>query len=264
MKIFISADIEGVSGITSWEATRYGGKGYEEACRQMSAEVAAACRAVLDMGYAVVVKDGHEDAMNIDHSLLPEKAELIRGWMNSPLSMLGGLDETFDGIIYIGYHSGAWTDTSPLKHTCEDHVYNRFSINGHDASEFTINSQVADQMGVPSLLISGDEGICLSAAGEYDGIKTVVTKKGIGDATWNRHPLMVEREIEAAVKEVLAGPLPKARPLEETYTMTLCYKEFQKARSASWFPGVKVIDDYTVSYTAKTPFELSRCRFFIG
>ena len=119
-------------------------------------------------------------------------------------------------------------------------------------------------MGVPSLLISGDEGICLSAAREYSGIKTVVTKRGIGDATWNRHPRMVEGEIEAAVREVLSRPLPKARPLEESYTMTLCYKEFQKARSASWFPGVETIDPYTVSYTAKTPFGLSKCRFFIG
>ena len=77
MKIFISADIEGVSGITSWEATRYGGKGYEAACRQMSLETAAACRGALSCGYEVVVKDGHEDAMNIDHTLLPKEAQLI-------------------------------------------------------------------------------------------------------------------------------------------------------------------------------------------
>ncbi len=263
MKIFISADIEGVSGITSWDATRYGGKGYEEACRQMSLEVAAVCRAAIKNGYQVVVKDGHEDAMNIDHNLLPEGVELIRGWMNSPMGMMGGLDESFDGAIYIGYHSGAWTSTSPLKHTSEDYLYNWVKINGRYASEFTINSQVADELGVPSLLIAGDEGICQSAGAEYPGIKTVATKRGIGNATWNRHPETVIAEIEAAADEVLSKPLPAPRKLEEEYTMTLCYKDFQRARSASWFPGVKVVDDYTVSYTASTPGELARCRHFI-
>ena len=264
MKIFISSDIEGVSGITSWDATRYGGKGYEEACRQMSLETAAACRAALKKGCEVVVKDGHEDAMNIDHNLLPEGVELIRGWMNNPMSMLGGLDESFDGVIYIGYHSGAWTANSPLKHTCEDYVYNWFKINDKYASEFTINSQVADQLGVPSLLISGDEGACIDAAAEYPGIATVAAKKGIGNATWNRHPGDVIAEIEKAVEEVLSKPLPSPRKLEDSYTMTLCYKEFQKAAAAEWFPGVRRIDDFTVSYTAKTPMELSRCRYFVG
>lgn len=264
MKIFISADIEGVSGITSWEATRYGGKGYEAACRQMSLETAAACRGALSCGYEVVVKDGHEDAMNIDHTLLPKEAQLICGWTCSPLSMLGGLDDTFDGVIYIGYHSGAWTDTSPLKHTCEDHVYNWFKINGEFASEFTINSGVADQMGVPSLFLSGDAGICRAAEKEYPGIVTVPTKRGLGDATWNLHPEKVVEDIEAAVSNVLSKPLPPAHPLADTYNMTVCYKEFQKAMSASWFPGVEKIDDFTVSFNADKPLELSRCRYFIG
>ena len=264
MKVFISADIEGVSGITSWAATEYGGKGYEAACRQMSLETAAACRAALACGYDVVVKDGHEDAMNIDHNLLPKGVELISGWTCSPLSMLGGLDESFDGIIYIGYHAAAWTSASPLKHTCEDYLYNWFKINGEYASEFTINSGVADQFGVPSLFLSGDEGICREAEAAYPGIVTLPTKRGVGDATWNRHPEQVIEEIEAAVRDVLSKPLPKARPLADSYTMTVCYKQFQKAMTASWFPGVQKLDDFTVSYTADRPTELSRCRYFIG
>ena len=263
-KIFISADIEGVSGITSWDATRYGGKGYEEACREMSLETAAACRAAIKHGYKVVVKDGHEDAMNIDHNLLPDGVELIRGWMNNPLSMMGGLDETFDGAIYVGYHSGAWTKTSPLKHTSEDYMFNWVKVNGKYASEFTLNSQLADQLGVPSLLIAGDEGACVDAEAEYPGIRIVATKRGIGDSTWNRHPETVIAEIEAVVDEILSKPLPEARSLENEYTLTMCYKDFQRANSASWFPGVERIDDFTVSYTAKTPWEIARCRYYIG
>ena len=67
-KLFISADLEGVSGVSSWEETRYGGQGYDEACRQMTREVAAACYAAQELGYAVLVKDGHEDAAT---SILP-------------------------------------------------------------------------------------------------------------------------------------------------------------------------------------------------
>lgn len=153
---------------------------------------------------------------------------------------------------------------SPLKHTCEDYLYNWFKINDRYASEFTINSGVADQFRVPSLLLSGDACICEEAQRDYPGIVTVPTKRGLGDATWNIHPQKVIEQIEAAAYEVLSKPLPEPRLLADHYTMTVCYKEFQKAMAASWFPGVKKIDDFTVTYAADRPTELSRCRYFIG
>ena len=70
-KLFISADLEGVSGVSSWEETRFGGQGYDAACRQLTREVAAACHAAQELGYTVLVKDGHEDARNIDPTGLP-------------------------------------------------------------------------------------------------------------------------------------------------------------------------------------------------
>ena len=66
-KYFISADIEGVTDVTSWEECHQGGAGYPEACRQMSLEVAAACEAILEAGHEVVVRDGHGSAKNIIH-----------------------------------------------------------------------------------------------------------------------------------------------------------------------------------------------------
>ncbi len=264
MKIFISADIEGITGVTTWESTRYGGKGYEAACRQMSLEVAAACRGALAAGCEVVVKDGHEDAMNIDPDLLPKGAQLIRGWTSDPYSMMAGLDETYDGVLYIGYHSRAWTNTSPLKHTGEDYLFNWIKINGEYASEFTTNYIVADELGVPSLLLTGDEGICEEAESQYPGIVTVAAKVGIGNATWNRHPQDVIEEIEQKVKEVLSSPLPKAKPLADSYTMVINFKDHQRARRASFYPGFELIDPYTVSVTEPTPLKLAAARMFIS
>lgn len=264
MKLFISADIEGITGVTTWASTRYGGKDYEQACDQMTREVAAACRGALEAGYEVVVKDGHEDAMNMDPFMLPKGVQLIRGWMNTPLSMMAGLDETFDGVMYIGYHSGAWTNTSPLKHTGEDYLYNWVKVNGDYASEFTLNSIIADQLGVPSLLLSGDRGICSDAARQYPGLVTVATKDGIGNGTWNMHPVDVLEQIEKKTAEILTKPLPKAKPLAESYTMELCFKDHQRARTASWYPGATQIDDFTVEVTAPTPIDLAVARMFMA
>lgn len=263
MKLFISADIEGITGVTTWASTRYGGKDYEQACRLMTEEVAAACRAILSAGHEVVVKDGHEDAMNMDPKDLPKGTQLIRGWMNTPYSMMAGLDETFDGALYIGYHSGAWTNTSPLKHTGEDYLYNWVKVNGEYASEFTLNSMLADELGIPSLFLSGDKGICSDASAQYPGIVTVATKEGIGNGTWNLHPEDVNEQIEQRITEILSNPLPKAKALTDSYTMELCFKDHQRARTASWYPGAEQIDPFTVSITEKTPLALAIARMYM-
>lgn len=263
MKLFISADIEGITGVTSWESTRYGGKGYEEACLQMTLETAAACRAAIAAGYEVVVKDGHEDAMNIDGNLLPRGTQLIRGWMNSPLGMMGGLDETYDGVLYIGYHAAAGTNESPLKHTSEDYLYNWVTVNGQPASEFTLNSAMADELGVPSLFLSGDKGICQEVEAAYPGIRTVAVKEGVGNATWNIHPQDAIERIEKTVAEILSKPLPKAKPAAKEYRLVMNCKEHQNARSASWYPGAELIDPFTVAYTAKSAREMNIARGFM-
>ena len=89
---------------------------------------------------------------------------------------------------------------------------------------------------------------------------TVSSIQAIFQSVFSQQPL----SCQAAAYEVLSKPLPEPRPLAEHYTMTVCYKEFQKAMAASWFPGVKKIDDFTVTYAADRPTELSRCRYFIG
>ena len=262
MKIFISADIEGVTGVTDWRETRYGGQGYEQACEQMSLEVAAACRAAMAAGYEVVVKDGHEDALNIDARLLPAGTQLLRGWMCTPLAMMAGLDDTYSGVIYIGYHSGAYTNTSPLRHTVEDQWFQWVKINGVYASEFMINAQLADYFKVPSIFISGDKGICETAKSLYPYIETVSTKTGIGGGTWNMHPQDVVRAIEEGVAKALTKP-QQARPLAPAYELLINYKEHTRAQNASWYPGARLIDPYTVAYSAKDPFEMAIARSFI-
>ena len=106
MKVYLSADIEGTAGVVLWDQAEKGKPDYQEAREQMTAEVAAACEGLLDGGATEVwVQDTHGTTINIIASRLPERTRLIRGWSGHPFFMLQALDETFDAVALIGYHS---------------------------------------------------------------------------------------------------------------------------------------------------------------
>lgn len=153
MKIFISADIEGTAGIAAWPETELSAADSAYFRRQMSREVAAACRGALEAGVdEILVKDAHDSARNIDPAELPEQASILRGWARNPYVMMAGLDESFAGAFYTGYHSGAGSDGNPLSHTMN--LQNNYVlINGVKASELYLNMLSASYLGVPSLLV---------------------------------------------------------------------------------------------------------------
>ena len=143
MKIFISADIEGVATTTLWPETEKGSEDYRLHAQQMTMEVIAACEAASEAGASeIVVRDAHEDWNNLDIWKLPENVTLIRGWSGHPYSMVYGIDPSFDAAIFIGYHSAASSEGNPLSHT---ESLNPLSVklNGALASEFLLYSDAA-------------------------------------------------------------------------------------------------------------------------
>lgn len=262
-KIFISADIEGITDVTTWAETEVGGNGYEDACAQMTREVSAACEAVLEAGYVPVVRDGHETATNIRHIDLPDGTELMRGWACHPGSMLAGVDGSYSGVFYIGYHAPGGSNGSPLAHTIDREKIRWVKINGKLASEFTINSLYAASKGVPSLLITGDEMICRMAKEEVPQMAAVAVKHGRGNSTHNLHPLEACRRIkEAAARQLeqFAKAPYGPQPVPEALVMELCLGSHQAVRSALHLPGVEKVDEFTVRCTAKDPTEFNIVR----
>ena len=143
MKIFISADIEGVATTTLCPETEKGSEDYRLHAQQMTMEVIAACEAASEAGASeIVVRDAHEDGNNLDIWKLPENVTLIRGWSGHPHSMVYGIDPSFDAAIFIGYHSAASSEGNPLSHT---ESLNPLSVklNGALASEFLLYSYAA-------------------------------------------------------------------------------------------------------------------------
>lgn len=246
MKLFISADIEGCTGTTLGAETHKTEACYQKFAKRMTEEVVAVCEAALEAGATeIVVKDGHGDATNIDIMEMPKGVTLIRGKSGHPYNMMYGLDETFDGVLYVGYHSPAGSPESPLSHTSTGNT-NFITLNGKRMSEFMLNSYTAGMMGVPVLFLSGDDGICKMAKEMVPEITTVSTKTGCGGSTINKDPETVLEELRAQVKAALKkDPASCKVEMPDKFTYLANYKDLKKAYTMSFFPGVKAVDERT-------------------
>lgn len=263
MKVYISVDIEGVTGVTAWSETELGNKDYSQFAEQMTKETVAACEGAIAMGAdEIFVKDAHDSARNIDITQLPRCVKLSRGWTNSPESMVAGIDETFDAAIFIGYHSGAGYNGSPLSHTMNTNS-NYMKVNGELASEFILNSYVAANCGVPVVFLSGDKMLCETAKKFNKGIETVEVKEGVGGATVSINPDYACELIKEGVKKSLKHIEACKIDIPEKFEVQISYKEHKEAKRASYYPGVTQMDARTITYTAKDVKEFITTRMFI-
>jgi len=265
MKVFISADIEGVAGIGSWDETDKSRQSeYRWFQKQMTREVSAAAEAALDAGAReVLIKDAHDSGRNLILDELPVQVEVIRGWAGHPLSMVQGLDKTFDAVMFIGYHSRAGQGTNPLAHTMSSSRITRMTLNGTDMSEFYVHALAASYYGVPSVFVSGDQGLCEEVNGHNPAIETVVTIRGEGNSVITRHPETVIELIRTGVVKALDGDLSNrllAMPADLTFSIE--YKKHQDAYRAAFYPGAKLINPLLVQFKTDDYFEILRFNLF--
>lgn len=268
MKLFISADIEGCAGTTMTYETHKNEPAYQKFAKQMTDEVVAVCEAALAAGAdEIVVKDGHGDATNIDVMAMPEGVTLIRGKSGHPINMMYGLDETFDAVLFIGYHAPAGDPGSPLSHTSTG-ASNHILLNGERMSEFMLNSYTAAMYGVPVLFLSGDARICELSRELVPSITTVASKYGVGGCAYNIAPQTVIRNLKAAVTEVLSGDV-KSRleacklSLPERFTYEVNLKDLKKAYQMSFYPGMEAVDERTIRMSSTQWMDIVTAHSFV-
>lgn len=260
MKLFISADIEGVCGVTSWDEVRLGSP--EHRAKQMTKEVAAACQGALDSGYTeILVKDAHATGRNLIPEELPRGVKVLRGWSGGYLSMMEGLDQSFSGACYLGYHGPGGKDGNPLAHTYSSQAVFTYKLNDQLASEFLLNHYLASNLGVPSLFISGDQEICQDAENLVPGLKSFSVKKGIGNATLNLHPEDALEGIYESMKKALENPAPLL-PCPEKIVAQIIFRNHSQALRASHYPGVEQISPHEIIFTGNI-VEIMKAQLFI-
>ncbi len=259
MKVYISADIEGVTGIAHWDETTRSKSEYQEFRRQMTREVAAACEGAIQAGAeAFLIKDAHGSGRNLIADELPECARLVRGWSGHPFCMVQELDETFDAALFVGYHSRAGAETNPMAHTLSLRILH-IKINGRYVSEYLMHAYAAALVGVPVVFVSGDAGLCAEVACVSPNTEVVAVSEGIGASTVSRSPTRTVREIEEAVARALGGePSRCLMRLPRRLHLEIEYRDPAAAYRASFYPGISRRDERTLTFESGDYFEVLR------
>lgn len=268
MKFYISADIEGVTGICNWNETEKGHSDHKEFANQMTLEVKAACDSIIkafpDEKVEIYVKDAHDSARNIDIHGLPDIVKVIRGWSGDPRLMMDGIDETFDGVVYIGYHSNGFSGNNPLAHTLSTDI-SYIKINGEYVSEFLINTYTASLYGVPVLFVSGDKGLCEDAKRIIPEIDVVPVSEGFGASSVSINPdkgiELIEKNVLESVKNIEKKVV---LALPEKFEVEICYRNHTLAYRKSFYPGCRLIDSNTLKFTSTDYYEVLRAFMFIA
>ena len=253
MKVYISADMEGVAGITATEQTNpIGEPEYAYSCELMTLEVNAACEGALAAGATeILVNDSHWNMRNVIHERLPSQERLNRGSLK-PLSMNQGLEASFDAAAFVGYHAPSGTRDAILDHTYSGETVYEVFINGVPCSEARINASVAGCFGVPVVFVSGDQNACADARTFLPWAQTVEVKQAIGRyAAASLSP----QEARAAIKQGMETALRDARKrgaksyaIQPPLELALTFASTAKADMASLLPGTERIGGRTVRF----------------
>lgn len=253
MKVLISVDMEGISGIVHPTETNPDRYDYERGRALMTADANAVITGVLDAEPAavVLVADAHGPFRNLLPEELDRRAHLVRG-KPRPLGMLGGLDEHTDAVLLVGYHARAGRGPAVLAHTMSDNVLD-VRVAGRSMGEIGLNAAMAGHLGVPVVLLSGDDIACAELGDLVPSAVTVAVKQALGQAAAVvLHPEEARDRLRRAAAEAmtrragvspltLAGPLDVEVDLYGTYMVEL----------ATLVPGVSRAEGgRTVTFTA--------------
>jgi D-amino peptidase len=251
MKIFISADIEGVSGVSTNQQLKTPSE-YQRFRKLMTQDVNVAIEGAFKGGATeVVVADGHGNMSNIFIEDLDSRATLVQG-SNRVMCQLEGLDESFEAIMFVGHHGREnGSERTIISHTLAGICVNEMKINGKIVGETEMNAMVAGDFNVPAIFISGDDAYVKEVKETLPDIEAAVVKRGIDRfAAELIHPekaqQIIREKAEAAVKRINEfSPLKVDGPI----TFEIEFKATNQALMTTTLPTVNLIAPKRITFT---------------
>lgn len=255
MKVLIAADMEGITGVTDWNHVIPGKPDYNRFRKLMTSDVNAAIEGCFDAGVdKVIVSDGHAYGYNLLIEELDSRAILFSG-NSSPFSMVQGIEQNIDCVIFVGYHAKAGTSNAILDHTWSSKRIQNLYINGEIAGETALNAALCAHFDAPVIMVTGDQALCKEAKELIDNIETVEVKKSFGRSSAAcLSPLttfdLIRNSAQVAIKRFVKNDF-KPHKLNTPVSITIDFSTSQMAEKAAQLPWTDRTSPRTIHFESK-------------
>lgn len=250
LKVYISADIEGINGVVYPRQTnKIGGDDYFRARKQQIIELNHLIQSILEIGaYHITLNDAHASMDNIDILELHPQVELITGKPKA-ISMMHGLNESYSCVVFAGYHSMAGTQSGVLSHTFST-IFNKVCLNGEEIGEIGLNAIYAGLKNVPVAFLYGDESACIEANRFIGNLQTVSSKKACSTTSAICKPNAkffeeLKFSIQNSLKNHKTWVLKKSLP---TYKLNIGFANREFTDAATLLPCIEKVSPFEISY----------------
>ncbi len=260
LKVYISADMEGVVGVVTDQQLGPSGFEYTRFREFMTQEVIAAIEGARDAGATeILVSDSHGNGQNLLIEKLPQDITLVRAWPR-PLMMMQGIDETFDAAIFIGYHASTDNPNGIRAHTMSSARLASVKLNGTPMPEAGINAAIAGHFGVPVVMISGDDAIVDEARRLLGDIEGAVVKWSIGFHSGRTIMPQAAYELIRAKAAAALRRLDDFSPyrLQTPITADVRFKNYRPSEVLAYLPIVERTDSHSIRFVGGNMVEVSK------
>ncbi|ANO52878.1 hypothetical protein BA177_00260 [Woeseia oceani] len=257
--------MEGIAGVVTSEQLGPGGFEYERFRGFMTAEVNACIEAARDAGATeILVSDSHGNGQNLLIEKLPDDVMVVRSWPREH-GMMAGIDESFDAVIFIGYHSSTENKRGVRAHTMSSANVTGLRINGTSMSEGSMNAAIAGQFGVPVVMVSGDDVAVAENQVIIGDMEGAVVKWAQGFHSARTLTPAAAREVIRERTLAALARLEDFKPyvLEGPLQLDLSLKHYQPVELLGYLPNVERLNSHTVRYVAEDMSEISRFLTFV-
>ncbi|GAA0222402.1 M55 family metallopeptidase [Saccharothrix mutabilis subsp. mutabilis] len=249
MRILVSADMEGATGVTWTDDVLPGTEPWRRWRRVFTGDVNACVEGLVAGGAQdVLVNEAHNDQRNLLLEDLDPRARMLTG-RHKPLSMMQGIDSGVDGVVFLGYHAGAGEE-GVLAHTYLENQVTGVWLDGVPASEGRLNAALAAEHGVPVIMVTGDDRTCADAATWAPDARLVPVKECVSRyAAICRPPAVTHPLITTAAREATARAT-RHEPRTGPHRVEVEFDATHLAAAAAVVPTVELLAPRRVGFDA--------------
>jgi D-amino peptidase len=233
MRVFLSVDMEGVSGLVRWADVVTRGLDFERNRRFMTADANAAIAGAFDGGATeVVVEENHgvEELCDLVLDEIDPRCSVVRGAGRPTATTQAALDASAGVVLLVGHHARAGSFPGIMAHTVSYEKFKAVRVNGADSGEPEIFAIRAGELGVPVGLVTGDQVVIEQLRKRAPWVEGVQVKRALSNVAGEVIPPPRAREsiragARRAVERARAGELPAYRDEPAPYAIEVELRE---------------------------------------